>query len=97
MFKSIENTKYAWLAGWVHKLKTGEALVASRGHQDAEGVFTCTPASFASVVYAMADYRGWKATVVTTTNQVAFSFYKATDYTRPNMPALPIVKKMRGQ
>lgn len=97
MFKNIDNSKYAWLAGWVQKLKAGEALVASRSHTDTEGSFTCTPQSFAGVVYAMAATKGWKATVATTTSQVAFAFYKPNDYMKPNMPAYPVVKKMRGE
>lgn len=92
---NLDNSKYAWLAGWVRKLKTGEAYVASKGHTDSEGTFTCTAASFTGVVYKVAAEKGWKATVVTTHNQVAFSFFKATDYMKPNMPALPVVRKMK--
>lgn len=93
---NLDNSKYAWLAGWVRKLNQGEAYVATKRHTDAEGSFTCEVSSFVGVVYKVAAEKGWKATVVTGDRQVAFAFFKPNDFMRPNMPALPVVRKMKG-
>lgn len=93
---NLDNSKYAWLAAWVRKLNQGEAYVATRSHTDAEGQFTCEPHSFVGVVYKVAAEKGWKATVTTTDKQVAFAFFRASDFVKPNMPALPVVRKMKG-
>jgi hypothetical protein len=88
------NSMYAHLLRNVVKLKAGEAFVAT-WQQD----FTCAPESFRGVVYQLASAkgRGWKGTSVIIGRYVVYSFYKGTDYMRPNLAAYPIVLKMKGE
>jgi hypothetical protein len=89
------NSKYAWLLLHTEtRLQPGRALRAQKGSE-----FQCEARSFANYVYAAAAYRGHKATVMVFDNLdhpvVVYAFYKANDLMRPNLPAYPIVKKMR--
>jgi hypothetical protein len=86
--------KYAHLVHAVRKLKAGEAYIAEKGHD-----FTCQPESFRHVVYQLAKIKGggWKGTASVVNGSVIYTFYKDTDYMRPNLPAYPLVVKMRGQ
>jgi hypothetical protein len=86
------NSKYVYLLGWVRELKPGEAHVAFRGEH-----YTCQSESFRGVVYQVAKEKGLAATVSVFTSCVVFAFYQPTGYLRPNLPAYPIVKKMRRQ
>ncbi len=87
------GSKYYYLVNGVRKLKPGEAMLATQYEE-----FTCTPESFRNVVYAAAVTRGggWRGTACVVDKAVVFAFYKDSDYMRPNLPAYPIVKKLRG-
>jgi hypothetical protein len=87
-------SKYDSLRVNVHKLKAGEAYVATYPED-----FTCQPESFRNVVFALANAAGhcWKGTCAVTGRHVIYAFYKASDFMRPHLPAYPIVKKMRGE
>lgn len=90
------HSKYRHLLGQVRKLKPGEVYVATKGVD-----FDCEPVSFQGVVYSLATTKGgdWRATTISVGDypaKVAYAFYKASDYMRPNLPACPIVKKFRG-
>lgn len=91
-----QTSKYGWLLGHVQTLPPGEAHLAQYGSQ-----YQCLPQSFAAYVYAAAIERGYKATVAiidrNSGSSVVYAFYRPTDYMRPNLPAYPIVKKMRGE
>jgi hypothetical protein len=78
----------------VQKLKPGEAYVATKG-QD----FDCLPESFRAVVYDLAVTKGggWQGTSTVVANSVVYAFFKRGDYMRPNLPAYPLVRKMRGE
>jgi hypothetical protein len=86
------GSKYYHLVSAVRKLKPGEAMIASKGHD-----FSCEPSSFRSIVYRAATTKGsgWRGTVVVIGEEVVFAFYKEDDYMRPNLPAYPLVKKLR--
>jgi hypothetical protein len=87
------NSKYRYLMANVVKLKPGEAYIASHGEQ-----FDCEPESFRGIVYMLAESKGggWKGTVCVIGKNVVYAFYRDSDYMRPNLPAYPIVKKLRG-
>lgn len=84
--------RYKWVEGHVKDLEPGHAYLARRGTE-----YVCESRSFAGVVYATAREKGWKATVVTGERWVVFAFYRPDSYMRPNLPAYPIVKKMRRE
>ena len=87
------ESKYHHLLAAVRKLKPGEAYVADRND------FTCKPESFQSMLYSLAAEKGqgWRATSVVIGGVVVYTFYKRTDYMRPNLRAYPIVLKMKGE
>lgn len=87
-----DNSMYQFLLGWVRDLEPGTAHQANLNEH-----FTCTPQSFAQVVYAVARQRGYAATVATFEDCVVFSFYKPDAYLKPNLKAYPVVVKMRKQ
>lgn len=88
------GSKYHHLIHSVRKLKPGEAYLAQKG-QD----FDCQPESFRGVVYDLATTKGggWVGTCTVFGAVVVYAFYKRDDYMRPNLPAYPIVKKLRGE
>jgi hypothetical protein len=85
--------KYAHLVHSVRKLSPGEAYIATKGSE-----FECEPESFRGVVYQLAAEKGghWKGTASVIGKSVVYCFYKETDYMRPNLPAYPLVLKLRG-
>lgn len=87
------GSKYYYLMHNVKKLKAGEAFIATRKEE-----FDCEPNSFTSVVYQLAATKGggWKGTVVVLGDSVVYAFYRDADYMRPNLPAYPLVRKLRG-
>ena len=87
------QSKYYHLIHSVRKLKPGEAFLAQHG-QD----FTCQPESFRGVVYDLAATKGggWVGTCTVVNGFVVYAFYKRGDYMRPNLPAYPLVLKLRG-
>ena len=87
------GSKYHYLVQGVRKLEPGEAMLATQGAD-----FTCAPESFRGVVYQAAETKGggWRGTVCVIGATVVFAFYRDSDYMRPNLPAYPIVKKLRG-
>jgi hypothetical protein len=89
-----QNSKYRHLVHAVRKLKAGEAYIATKGVD-----FTCEPHSFTAVVYGLAGAKGngWKGTVAVVGSSVVYTFYRDTDYMRPNLPAYPLVVKLRGE
>ena len=86
------KSRYAFLLGWARELEPGKAHLARLGKE-----FDCMATSFTGAVYAAAATRGLKATVAVFPDQgaVVFAFYRADSFTRPNLAAYPIVKKMR--
>ena len=89
------GSKYARLVLGVRKLQKGQVYVATQGHD-----FTCLPESFRTVVHAAAASKtpgNWKATTSIVGRQVFFAYYEARDYMKPNMPAMPLVRKARGE
>lgn len=87
------GSKYDHLVRGVTRLKPGEAFFAQQG-----GMFTCSPESFRNVIYQVASTAGreWRVSTVIRGNTVVWAFYKTNDYMRPNLPAYPVVKKLRG-
>ena len=87
------GSKYSYLVQGVRKLKPGEAMMSTKDHD-----FTCTPETFRAVLYNAARTKGsqWHATSLIIGTSVVYAFYQSGDYMRPNLPAYPIVKKMRG-
>lgn len=87
------GSKYDHLVRGVSKLKPGEAFFAQKG-----GTFTCQPESFRGMLYQVASAAGkdWRVTSVVLGDNVVWAFYKRGDYMRPNLPAYPVVKKLRG-
>lgn len=85
--------KYAHLVHSVRKLNPGEAYMATKGLE-----FDCEPESFRGVVYQLAADKGggWKGTATVIGRSVVYCFYRQTDYMRPNLPAYPLVVKLRG-
>jgi hypothetical protein len=85
--------KYAHLVHAVRKLKPGEAYIAAKGSE-----FDCQPESFRGVVYQLAAIKGggWKGTASVVGSSVIYCFYKDSDFMRPNLPAYPLVLKMKG-
>lgn len=88
------GSKYYHLIHNVRKLKPGEAYLATKGSE-----FTCNPESFRGVVYDLASTYGggWVGTATVVGGSVVYAFYRREDYMRPNLPAYPIVKKLRGE
>jgi len=88
------GSQYYHLLNNVRKLAKGEAFVAAKGID-----FTCQPQSFQGVVYDLAKTkgRGWIGTSTVIGGSVVYAFYMRSDLMRPNLPAYPIVKKMRGE
>lgn len=84
------NSKYHYLLGWVKVLPPGQAHVALKGEQ-----YTCASESFRNVVYQVARERNLAATVSVFTSCVVFAFYKPTNLMRPNLPAYPVIRRMR--
>lgn len=86
------GSKYYYLTKMT-KLKPGEAFHAEQGHD-----FTCQPESFRNLLYQAASTRGggWHVSAVVVGKTVLWAPYKASDYLRPNLPAYPLVKKLRG-
>lgn len=78
----------------MRKLEPGHAFLAEKG-QD----FFCEPESFRQVVYDLAKTYGLghKGTAVVIGKSVVYAFYQQSAYMRPNLPAYPIVKKLRGE
>lgn len=89
---NLDKSKYGWMAGWVGELEPGQAYQAEKDMD-----YECESKSFASVVYAVAKEKGWKATVVVFPEKVVFAFFRPTAYMRPNLPAYPIVRKLKGE
>ena len=87
------GSKYRYLVNGVRKLEPGEAMIATKDHD-----FTCTPETFRSVLYQAAVTKGrdWHATSVIIGTSAVYAFYRTGDYLRPNLPAYPLVKKLRG-
>jgi hypothetical protein len=87
-------SKYDPLVPGVRELKPGEAYVAEKGVD-----FTCEPDSFRAVVYWTAARKGarWRGTAVVVGRRVVYTYYKRDGYSRPNLPAYPLVKKLRGE
>jgi len=92
--KITPGSKYARLVLGVRKLQRGQVYVATKGHD-----FNCLPQSFQNVVHLVARSKegNWKATTAIVGNQVFFAYYEARDYMKPNMPAMPLVRKARGE
>jgi hypothetical protein len=88
------NSKYAHLLINVRKLKPGEAFIATAGID-----FDCSPETMRGVVYQLAKAKGpdWHGTCSVVGKHVIYTFYRRTDYMRPNMAAYPLVRKMRGE
>lgn len=88
------GSKYHHLIHNVRKLPNGSAFAASKGVD-----FTCSPDSFRGVVYDLASTKGgeWVGTCTVIGGTVVYAFYKRSDYMRPNLPAYPIVKKLKGE
>jgi hypothetical protein len=88
------GSKYQYLVRGMTKLKPGEAFHAEKGHD-----FTCQPESFRNVLYQAASTagHGWHVSAVIVGNTVVWACWKASDYMRPNLPAYPIVKRMKGE
>jgi hypothetical protein len=87
------GSKYDHLVKGICKLKPGEAFFAQKG-----GMFTCAPESFRNVLYQVASTAGkeWRVSSVVRGDAVVWAFYKKSDYLRPNLPAYPVVKKLKG-
>lgn len=89
--RTISKTSmYAWLLSQVRELEPGKAFEARRGQH-----YTCESQSFTQAVYAVAAQNGYKATCSVFETSVVYCFYRADSYLRPNLPAYPVVKKMR--
>lgn len=88
------GSKYAYLVRGMTKLKPGEAFHAEKGHD-----FTCLPETFRNLLYQAAKQagNGWKVSAVISDETVVWVCWKHKDYLRPNLPAYPLVKKLRGQ
>lgn len=88
------GSKYSPYIHNVRKLPPGEAFAATKGAD-----FTCSPESFRGVVYQLAETKGgsWRGTVTVVGNTVFYAFYKRSDYMRPNLPAYPLIKKVKGE
>ena len=86
------GSKYDHLVRGIAKLKPGEAFFAQKG-----GMFTCQPETFRTVLYQVAKTAGkeWRVTSVVIGEHVVWAFYKCNDYMKPNLPAYPVVKKLR--
>ena len=76
------------------KLKPGEVYIATQSVD-----FNCKPDSFRSVVYELAATKGgdWCGTATVVGTSVVYAFFKRSDYMRPNLPAAPIVLKLKGE
>jgi hypothetical protein len=87
------GSKYHYLVNGMVKLKPGEAFQAEQ-YVD----FTCTPESFRNVLYQAASTagHGWHVSAVVIGKIVLWACWKQSDYLRPNLPAYPLVKKLRG-
>lgn len=89
---NLDKSKYSWMAGWVSELEPGQAYRAEKGVE-----YDCMSESFRNVVYTVAREKGWKATATVFPEFVVFAFFKPTSYMRPNLPAYPIVRKLKGE
>lgn len=88
------GSKYWWLVKGVAKLPPGEAFIAEHN-----AAFTCTPETFRNTLYQVAKTAGkqWHVSACVVGSTVVWAFYKGSDYMRPNLPAYPIVKKLRAE
>lgn len=88
------GSKYYHHVRGVRKLGAGEAFIATKGEH-----FTCQPESFRHIVYeaALTHGNGWRGTCTVIGKSVVYAFYRNSDYMRPNLPAYPLVKKLRGE
>jgi hypothetical protein len=90
---NLTRSRYKWLGKWAaRELKPGVAFQAFRGKD-----YECLSISFAGQVYAAAYALGLKATCSVFEDCVVFAFYHPDAFMRPNMPAYPVVRKMRSQ
>ncbi len=91
---AMANSKYRNVFMGVRKLGAGEAYVAEETVD-----FTCHPSSCQGVVYRAAQEKGseWRATTVVIGHRVVYAYYKRGDYMKPNLPAYPVVKKLKGE
>jgi hypothetical protein len=90
---NLDKSKYKWLGRRAtRELKPGVAHLAIRGTD-----FECEPASFAGQVYQAAYALDLKASCAVFSDRVVFAFYRGDDFVRPNLPAYPVVRKMRGE
>jgi hypothetical protein len=82
---------YGWVKAWsARPLEPGVAYEAIQQKH-----FTCTPAGFGSQMYTLARSIDLAATVSVFDDRVIFTFYDPTLPLRPNMPAYPVVKRLR--
>lgn len=86
--------KYRALMQGIQKLNPGEAFVAEKGVD-----FDCEPESFRGALYRITQEKGgnWVATTSIIGKRVVYAYYRRTDYMRPNLPAYPIVRKLKGE
>lgn len=89
-----QGSKYAHLLHGVRRLQRGQVYVAVQGHD-----FSCLPESFRTIIHLVAHSKGprWRATTSIVGTQVFFAYYDSRDYMKPNMPAMPLVLKARGE
>lgn len=93
MYREIkEGSKYYDLLKKKSDLPPGKAHLATR-YVD----FDCEPATFASVVYAVAAQRRLAVTVATFENAVVYVFFDRHGYWMPYLKNFPIVVKMRKE
>jgi hypothetical protein len=88
------GSKYYHLIHNVRPLPRGAANMAIKGVD-----FTCEAESFRGIVYDLAVTKGggWVGTCTIIGDTVVYAFFKRTDYMRPNLPAYPLVQKLRGE
>lgn len=88
------NSKYQYLVRGMNRLEPGKAFHAQQGHD-----FTCKPESFRNMLYQAASTRGggWHVSAVVVGQTVVWACYQSRDYMRPNLPAYPIVKALKGE
>lgn len=82
-------TPYPW-DKWGNELPDGKVWMVTRFVD-----YKCESRSFASQIYNEARRRGMKVTVTVFESYVLFAFFRADSLWKPNMPALPQVKKIR--
>lgn len=88
------GSKYWYLVTGMTKLDPGKAFHAEKGYD-----FTCEPETFRNVLYQAAYTAGnnWRVSTIVVNGTVVWACWKSTDYMRPNLPAYPIVKKIRKE